>query len=56
MLERPRLSSYVEEASRVVREQVKLPPGYAVLSAHAEPRPAALPQYPAGIRLEPEDT
>ena len=25
------ISSYVEEASRVVREQVKLPPGYAVL-------------------------
>ena len=25
------ISSYVDEASRVVREQVKLPPGYAVL-------------------------
>jgi copper/silver efflux system protein len=27
------ISSYVDEASRVVREQVKLPPGYAVLSS-----------------------
>ena len=25
------ISSYVDEASRIVREQVKLPPGYAVL-------------------------
>ena len=30
------ISSYVDDASRVVREQVKLPPGYAVLCGQYE--------------------
>jgi Cu/Ag efflux pump CusA len=39
------ISSYVDEAGRVVRERVTLPPGYAVLGA------ASTKPWPASARV-----